>query len=121
MASAKGYDPGPLRSERMAAISAFRMEDSDHNAAAGTTARSTGTQTLTRALDILDAIAERPMMLPELAIRVGLSTTTCYRLASALVARGLLASSGRSGYSLGGRVGELGSALEAQQSKPATK
>ncbi|QQV77915.1 helix-turn-helix domain-containing protein [Sphingomonas aliaeris] len=79
--------------------------------------RLTGAQAVGRALDVLDAIAERPMLLAELATRVGLSSTTCYRLANALVARGLLSAAGRRGYSLGNRIAELGVALREQREK----
>ncbi|WP_367305123.1 helix-turn-helix domain-containing protein [Sphingomonas tagetis] len=77
-----------------------------------------GAQSVTRALDILDAIAERPMLLPELADRVGLSKPTCYRLATALSERGLLATTGRRGYHLGPRLEELAIAWQEQTSAP---
>ncbi|WP_242154046.1 helix-turn-helix domain-containing protein [Sphingomonas sp. BAUL-RG-20F-R05-02] len=93
--------------------------DDDLKGASDPATRLGGAQAVARALDILDAIAERPMKLPELAVQVGLSTTTCYRLANALVSRGLLSTSGRSGYALGDRVAELGAALKAQRSKRA--
>ncbi|MCP3732217.1 helix-turn-helix domain-containing protein [Sphingomonas sp. MG17] len=80
-------------------------------------ARATSVQSVTRALDIIDAIADRPMMLPELAARVGISRPQCYRLAAALTERGLLSTSGRSGYSLGPRIGELAAIMERSATK----
>lgn len=112
-AAASGLED--LLPEHVAAMNAFRMEEADPNGGREAAARLSGTQSVARAMDILDAIAERPMMLPELALRVGLSTTTCYRLANALVKRGMLSAAGRSGYRLGERIGELGDALLEQQ------
>lgn len=76
---------------------------------APSTARS-----LQRAIDILEALAEGPLMLPELSQRVGLSTATCYRLAKALSDRGLLANTGRNGFRLGFKTRELGEAFDRQ-------
>lgn len=77
-------------------------------------AQRSGTQAVARALDILDAIAERPMMLAELADRIGVSPPTCYRIANAMAQRGLLATSGRNGFALGPKAGELGVAYKKQ-------
>jgi hypothetical protein len=110
-----------LRSSSAAAISSFRMEDDDPGTGRTPAMRLSGTQSVARALDILFAIGERPMMLPELAATVGLSTTTTYRIANALVERGLLSTSGRSGYALGERIGALGASLAEQRAGLARK
>jgi DNA-binding IclR family transcriptional regulator len=64
-------------------------------------------QTLHRALDILEAVAEGAHSLKAFEARVGLTRSTTHRLASALVDRGLLSSVGRD-YRLGGRLVQLG-------------
>lgn len=65
------------------------------------TGRVGAIQAVERAIDILEAVAEGPLTLPELVERVGLPKTTCYRLAKTLADRGLLSTSGRSGYRIG--------------------
>ena len=67
-----------------------------------------GAQTLLRGLDVLTAVAERPVTLPELAARIGLTRSTAHRLASALVDRRFLSFRPREGYSLGPKLLELG-------------
>jgi DNA-binding IclR family transcriptional regulator len=64
-------------------------------------------QTLHRALDILEAVAEGAHSLKAFEARIGLTRSTTHRLASALVDRGLLSSVGRD-YRLGGRLVQLG-------------
>lgn len=71
-------------------------------------------RSLNRAIDILEVVAEGPIKLPELARRTALSTATCYRLAAVLADRGLLATSGRSGYRLGNGFGRLRRTYEHQ-------
>ncbi len=63
-------------------------------------------QTLHRALDILEAVAEGAHSLKAFEARVGLTRSTTHRLASALVDRGLLSSVGRD-YRLGERLVQL--------------
>jgi DNA-binding IclR family transcriptional regulator len=65
-------------------------------------------QTLTRALDILDAVRGGPIGLPDLERQLGLSRSTVHRLASALVERRLLSHDQRKGYRLGPRLMDLG-------------
>lgn len=81
----------------------------------GDKAPRSGTQAVARALDILEAIAERPMSLSDLADRVSISAPTCYRIAKAMADRGLLSTSGRSGFTLGPKAAELGTAYLRQQ------
>jgi biotin operon repressor len=101
-----------LRSTRGATNTRFRMDDDQRSN--GRATKPTGSQSALRALEILDAIAERPMSLPELAEQVGLSRPTCYRLATALAEKGLLATSGRNGYCLGPRLAELAEIMRSQ-------
>jgi len=65
-------------------------------------------QTLTRALDILDAARGGPIVLTELERRLGLSRSTVHRLATALVERRLLTHDARKGYRLGPKLVGLG-------------
>jgi DNA-binding IclR family transcriptional regulator len=65
-------------------------------------------QTLTRALDILDAVRGGPINLPDLERQLGLSRSTVHRLATALVERRLLSHDHRKGYRLGSRLMDLG-------------
>ena len=74
-----------------------------------------GSQTLLRGLDVLEAVAEGPVGLPELAARLDLTRSTTHRLAAALVERRYLIFVPREGYTLGPKLLELG--FHAQQQK----
>jgi len=93
----------------------FRMD----KAAPATAERSAGTggaQSVMRAVDILFAVAEAgPITLPKLSERLGLNEKTCFRIANALVLRGMLAASGRTGYRLGSRFEALASDYARQR------
>lgn len=80
---------------------------SDSVAPHATAAGDRASQTLHRALDILEAVAEGAHSLKAFEERVGLTRSTTHRLASALVDRGLLSAVGRD-YRLGGRLVQLG-------------
>jgi DNA-binding IclR family transcriptional regulator len=80
---------------------------SDTVAPQAATAADRASQTLHRALDILEAVAEGAHSLKAFEARVGLTRSTTHRLASALVDRGLLSAVGRD-YRLGGRLVQLG-------------
>ncbi|WP_206240851.1 IclR family transcriptional regulator [Novosphingobium terrae] len=67
-----------------------------------------GAQTLLRGLDVIEAVADQTLTATELAERLGLTKSTAHRLASALVDRGFLANTPRSGYRLGPRILALG-------------
>lgn len=73
-----------------------------------------GSQTLMRGLDVVEALSEGVLMLPELAERLGLAKSTTHRLASALVDRGYLAFMPRRGYRLGPKLLELGYLAQSQ-------
>jgi DNA-binding IclR family transcriptional regulator len=67
-----------------------------------------GSQTLMRGLDVIEAVARDVLTLSELADRLELSKSTTHRLASALVDRGYLIFTPRTGYRLGSKLLELG-------------
>nr|WP_307089841.1 IclR family transcriptional regulator [Sphingomonas faeni] len=67
-----------------------------------------GSQTLMRGLDVIEAVAHDMLTLGELADRLELTKSTTHRLASALVDRGYLIFTPRSGYRLGSKLLELG-------------
>lgn len=69
---------------------------------------SGGSQTLLRGLDVLEAVAEGPIALADLARNLGLNRSTTHRLASALVDRRYLTFIPRLGYSLGPKLIQLG-------------
>lgn len=73
-----------------------------------------GSQTLMRGLDLIEVLAEESLAIGEVAERLGLTKSTAYRLASALVDRGYLASTPRSGYRLGPKLLELGFLAQGQ-------
>lgn len=73
-----------------------------------------GSQTLTRGLDVVEAIADGAVTLAEISERLGLKSSTTYRLATALVARGYLMGRPRQGYRLGAKLIGLGHLAEAE-------
>ena len=76
-------------------------------------------QTLTRGLDILEAVASGITNIPEVADNAGLNRSTAHRLASALVERRYLTFIPYSGYRLGPKSLELGCQANTQMSIPA--
>lgn len=74
-----------------------------------------GSQTLLRGLDVLDAVAEGAIGLAELAKELGLTRSTTHRLAAALVERRYLTLTPREGYSLGPKLLELGFLAQRQR------
>ena len=75
---------------------------------ATTKATPSGSQTLLRGLDVLDAVAEGPISLAKLAQTLELTRSTTHRLAAALVERNYLTLTPREGYQLGPKLLELG-------------
>jgi DNA-binding IclR family transcriptional regulator len=73
-----------------------------------------GSQTLLRGLDVLDAVADGPVPLAELAQRLGLTRSTTHRLANALVDRRYLTFQPRLGYQYGPKLLELGFLAQRQ-------
>src|SRR3954470_9069016 len=72
-----------------------------------------GSQTLLRGLDVIDAVVDGPIMLADLAARLGLTRSTTHRLATALIDRRYLTFVPRLGYHFGPKLVELG--FPAQQ------
>ena len=67
-----------------------------------------------RGLDVIDAIAEGPMALAELAAKLGLTRSTTHRLATALLERRYLSFVPRLGYHIGPKLLELGFIAQRQ-------
>jgi DNA-binding IclR family transcriptional regulator len=86
---------------------------------AGEAVASSGTQTLMRGLDVLQAVATGTTDLAALATALGTTRSTTHRLASALVERRYLNFVPREGYSLGPKLLELG--FRAQQESPVVR
>ncbi|HEX8413694.1 MAG TPA: IclR family transcriptional regulator [Sphingomicrobium sp.] len=85
-----------------------KAADEQSGEADGHPTASGGSQTLLRGLDVLEAVAEGPIALAELARNLGLNRSTTHRLASALVDRRYLTFIPRLGYSLGPKLIQLG-------------
>ena len=81
-------------------------------------AKASGSQTLLRGLDVIDALMEGSLPLAELSEKLELTRSTTHRLASALVERRLLSFRPREGYSLGPKLLELGHAASQQMHLP---
>jgi DNA-binding IclR family transcriptional regulator len=77
-----------------------------------------GSQTLYRGLDVLDAVLEGTVGLADLAGRLQLTRSTTHRLAAALVERRYLTFVPREGYSLGPKLLELGYQAAQQMDVP---
>jgi DNA-binding IclR family transcriptional regulator len=78
----------------------------------------TGTQTLIRGLDVIDAVAAGATTVPELAGALRLTRSTTHRLAAALVERRYLSFSRGGGYRLGPKLLELGHATAGRMDLP---
>ncbi|MBB5716723.1 IclR family transcriptional regulator [Sphingomonas aerophila] len=75
---------------------------------------STGSQTLLRGLDVIEAMGDGPVTLPDLAVRLGLTRSTTHRLATALIERRYLTFTPRLGYQFGPKLLELGFLAQRQ-------
>lgn len=98
---------------RSASINTAQVEGEEE-----TGARASGSQTLLRGLDVIDALIDGPLPLTELSEKLELTRSTTHRLASALVDRRLLSFRPREGYSLGPKLLELGHATSQQMHLP---
>ena len=78
----------------------------------------TGTQTLVRGLEVIDAVADGALSLSDLAEKIGLTRSTTHRLAGTLVEHRYPNFARGSGYSLGPRLLELGYLAGRQTSLP---
>ncbi len=77
-----------------------------------------GSQTLIRGLDVLEAVAGGATTLVALAEALDLNRSTTHRLAATLVGRRYLSFTPRVGYALGPKLLELGFKARAQMSLP---
>ncbi|WP_010183390.1 IclR family transcriptional regulator domain-containing protein [Sphingomonas sp. PAMC 26605] len=84
------------------------------DAAEPASAVGAGSQTLMRGLDLIECVAHEMQTLGELSQKLDLTKSTTHRLVSALVDRGYLAFTPRSGYRLGPKLLELGFLAQAQ-------
>jgi DNA-binding IclR family transcriptional regulator len=73
-----------------------------------------GSQTLLRGLDVIEAVADGPISLAELAARLDLTRSTTHRLATALVERRYLSFVPRLGYQFGPKLLQLGFLAQQQ-------
>jgi DNA-binding IclR family transcriptional regulator len=73
-----------------------------------------GSQTLLRGLDVIEAVADGPVPLAQLAQRLGLTRSTTHRLATALIDRHYLTFTPRLGYQFGAKLLELGFLAQQQ-------
>ena len=79
---------------------------------------STGSQTLLRGLDVLEAVAKGATDLAALSAALGTTRSTTHRLAAALVGRRYLNFVPREGYSLGPKLLELGFRAQSAMAVP---
>jgi DNA-binding IclR family transcriptional regulator len=77
-----------------------------------------GSQTIIRGLDVLEAVAAGATSLAALCETLGLNRSTMHRLAATLVAKRYLSFTPRVGYALGPKLLELGFQARAQMSLP---
>lgn len=73
-----------------------------------------GSQTLLRGLDVIEAVADGPITLADLAARLELTRSTTHRLATALIDRRYLTFAHRLGYQFGPKLLELGFLAQQQ-------
>jgi DNA-binding IclR family transcriptional regulator len=67
-------------------------------------AKASGSQTLLRGLDVIDALIDGPLSLADLSETLELTRSTTHRLAAALVDRRMLSFRPREGYTLGPKL-----------------
>jgi DNA-binding IclR family transcriptional regulator len=84
-------------------MNGMTMADSDEKQEQGVK----GTQTLMRALDIMDEVIDGPIRAADLARKLGMSKTTAHRLVQALRSRNYLSVT-REGFALGPKLLQLG-------------
>jgi DNA-binding IclR family transcriptional regulator len=99
---------------RSAQSSRGRAESAKSTSPAKPSRALTGSQTLLRGLDVIEAVVGGPITLGELAMKLGLTRSTVHRLAAALTERRLLTFAPRLGYQLGPKLVELGFLAQRQ-------
>jgi len=92
----------------------LRAAKAEGSAAEGDSKPSAGSQTLLRGLDVIEAMADGPVTLADLATRLGLTRSTTHRLATALIERRYLTFTPRLGYQFGPKLLELGFLAQRQ-------
>lgn len=97
------YDLNDYITEQKTSISKMIMRSEDK----GDAKPITGSQTLIRGLNIIEAVSRGASSLNALSNDLGLTRSTTYRLASALVERDYLVTVPRGGYALGPRLQAL--------------
>lgn len=97
------YDLNDYITEQKTSISKMIMRSEDKSDAKPIT----GSQTLIRGLNIIEAVSRGASTLNALSNDLGLTRSTTYRLASALVERDYLVTVPRGGYALGPRLEAL--------------
>ena len=97
-------------------MASIRTEQGDGEEETG--GKASGSQTLLRGLDVIDALMDGSLSLADLSEKLALSRSTTHRLASALVDRRLLSFRPREGYALGPKLLELGHAASQQMHLP---
>lgn len=119
-AKRSGEGTGDTSQSRAAALQAAGPPVRDPGAGAlRETAKSlSGSQTLVRGLDVLEAVMAGATNLGTLSEILGLNRSTIHRLAATLVDRRYLSFAPRVGYALGPKLLELGFLARAQMSLP---
>lgn len=84
------------------------------NTGTGKGLRAPRSQTLLRGLEIIDAVAERPATIQEIAAMTGLTYSTVHRILSVLLEQRYLKSSNAREFELGPRLIELGFAAHSR-------
>jgi DNA-binding IclR family transcriptional regulator len=99
-------------------VSTSKAEPDADGAARPAPGAASGSQTLLRGLDILDAVAAGATDLAALSAALGTTRSTTHRLAAALVERRYLTFVPREGYGLGPKLLELGFRAQAAMAVP---
>jgi len=107
-------------SESLSRASEERISEVQTSArSAGAPAKGlSGSQTIIRGLDVLEAVAAGATSLAALSETLGLNRSTMHRLAATLVGKRYLSFTPRVGYALGPKLLELGFQARAQMSLP---
>jgi DNA-binding IclR family transcriptional regulator len=92
----------------------MRSKQSTKAGSKQTSTASAGAQTLLRGLDVINAVAEGPIALADLAKKLGLTRSTVHRLATALTERRYLTFTPRQGYQFGPKLLEWGFIAQRQ-------
>ena len=92
----------------------YEMRSMPSNPESPSESKTSGSQTLLRGLDVIEAVVDGPISLADLAQRLDLTRSTAHRLATALVERRYLNFVPRIGYQFGPKLLELGFLAQQQ-------